>query len=97
MEEQLADPGEARSYLELAIQEYQQDHDLAAFLIALRHIVNAQGGIGRLAKRTGLRRRHLYRVLSNEGNPRFETIIKIVNALNLRIEKLGVHPEGALP
>ena len=81
----LKDPEEARVYLEVAIEEYEQDHDKKAFLQALRNVTDAQGGIGELAKRTDLNREHLYRVLSARGNPRLDTVGSILSALGFRL------------
>ena len=36
---------EAATYLQVALEEYQTDGDLEAFLLALRHVAEAQGGI----------------------------------------------------
>ena len=47
----LHDPAEALSYLEVAIQEYEGDGDKEAFLLALRNVADAQGGIGALSER----------------------------------------------
>ena len=87
--EYLQDPEEARAYLEVAIEEYEQDGDKEAFLLALRNVAEAQGGLGKLAKQTGLNREHLYRVLSEEGNPRLDTVGRILHGLGFR---LSVHP-----
>jgi probable addiction module antidote protein len=38
-----------------------------------------------LAKDTGLGRESLYKSLSGEGNPSFDTILKITRALGLRL------------
>ena len=38
------------------------DGDSQAFMLALKNVVEAQGGIGHLSKRTGLDRAHLYRI-----------------------------------
>lgn len=47
-------------------------------------------GMTEISKATGLNRQHLYRSLSENGNPKLETIDKIVRALGLRlsVEKL---------
>jgi probable addiction module antidote protein len=47
---------------------------LEAFLLALRHVAQAQGGIGKLATKTHLNRESLYKTLSNKGNPKLQTI-----------------------
>ena len=83
--ERLSDPEESRVYLEVAIEEYENDGNSAAFLLALRDVVNAQGGIGKLAEGTGLNRQHLYRALSESGNPQFGTIAKVVRGLGFRL------------
>lgn len=80
----LSDPEEARAYLDVAIEEYEEDRDLEAFLLALRNVADAQGGLGELAKRTGLNREHLYRALSEEGNPQLNTVDKILRGLGFR-------------
>jgi probable addiction module antidote protein len=65
---------EAAIYLQVALEEYQDDGDLEAFLLALRHVADAQGGIGKLSKKTHLNRESLYKTLSNKGNPKLQTI-----------------------
>ncbi|MEL6821765.1 MAG: DNA-binding protein [Calditrichota bacterium] len=90
VEKRLTDnPDEARLYLLEAMQEYFNDNNLSTFLVALRHVVNSQGGIGLIAERSGLDRRHLYRVLSDNGNPHFSTIITVLRALNIKVDRLG--------
>ena len=83
--EDLKDPEEARAYLEVALEEYEQDRDTEAFLMALRHVAEAQGGIGKLAERTKLNREHLYRALSGKGNPKLETLDAILHGLGFRL------------
>ncbi len=39
----LKDKKESATYLQVALVEYQKDGDLKAFLLALRHIAEAQG------------------------------------------------------
>jgi probable addiction module antidote protein len=56
------------------------------FLVALRDIVKAQGGMTALSKATGLGRESLYKTLSPNGNPEFKTIVIILDALGLKID-----------
>ncbi len=65
---------EATAYLQVALEEYQNDGDFEAFLLALRHVAEAQGGIGKLSKRTHLNRENLYKALSGKGNPKLQTL-----------------------
>lgn len=57
----LADPQEAKVYLMVALEEYETDADTDNFMLALRNVAEAQGGIGTLAKKTELNRPHLYK------------------------------------
>lgn len=92
--EQLRNPEIAKAYLDVALEEYEQDGDLAFFLEALRNVAEAREGITRLAEKTGLNRQNLYRVLSPEGNPELRTISLILHNLGYR---LSVQPIQASP
>jgi len=77
----LQDPKSAAIYLE----ECLKDGDMNFFTEALKHVAEAQGGVARLSKKTRLNRETLYRTLSKEGNPRLDTLTKVLGALGLRI------------
>ena len=47
-----------------------------------------------LAKDTGLGRESLYKALSGQGNPSFATILKVMNALGLRLAALPMARQG---
>lgn len=85
MEDFRRDPKEAEVYLKLALQEYEEDGDTEALLLALRTVAEAQGGVGTLAKKTDLTRQSLYKALSPRGNPRLSTIGMILKALGYRL------------
>ena len=75
-EEDMAD------YLEACFQEAGND---AAFIAkALGHIARARG-MSQLARDTGLGRESLYKALSGERVPGFDTILKVTKALGLRL------------
>jgi probable addiction module antidote protein len=93
--EHLRDPEEARTYLEIAVEEFEEDNDNEAFLLALRNVAEAQGGIGALANRTQLNREHLYRALSKRGNPRLDTVSRILHWLGFRLSVERTQPEAA--
>ena len=42
-------------------------------------------GMSRVAQETGLAREALYRALSADGNPAFATVLKVTDALGLRL------------
>ena len=81
----LADKTEAIAYLKVALAEYETDQDADVFMLALRNVAQAQGGIAKLAKRTELDRVHLYRILSSQGNPRFLTLDNILRTMGFRL------------
>jgi len=83
VQEIVKDPAEAAEYLTAALEEYENDGNLPSFLTAIRTVVEAQGGIGKLADKTKLNRQHLYRSLSEKGNPTIRT-------LNLILQNIGV-------
>lgn len=76
---------EATTYLQVALEEYQKDNDAEALLMALRHVADAQGGIGELARKTQLNRESLYRTLSSKGNPRLQTLGTVLKALGFEL------------
>jgi probable addiction module antidote protein len=80
--EHLRTPEEMAVYLEASIEEARGD---AAFIArALGDIARAKG-MARVARDAGLSRESLYKALSGERNPAFETILKVINALGLKL------------
>ncbi|GAB5411507.1 MAG: putative addiction module antidote protein [Chlamydiales bacterium] len=77
--EDLQDPEEAAEYLNAAMQ----DDDPQVFLLAIRDVVEAQGGMSWLADRSKLNRESLYRTLSARGNPRLTSLRAVLNAFGL--------------
>jgi len=84
----LRDPREAAAYLNAALE----DEDPRVFLVALKDIAEAHGGISKLAHATELNRESLYRTLSLRGNPSFHSLIAILQACNL---DLSIRPAAA--
>ncbi len=90
VKEKLEDPQEAVSYLNTALEEYEKESDTEAFLLALRTVTEARGGISQLAKKTNLNREHLYRTLSSKGNPRLNTLEAVLHGLGFRLSIIPV-------
>ena len=67
-------------YLNVALEE----NDPRYFAKALGNVARAKG-MTSISEATGLGRQSLYRSLSDEGNPRIETLFKILAALNVRL------------
>jgi probable addiction module antidote protein len=68
------------AYLEAAFEE----GDSSLIAAALGDIARAKG-MAQVAHDAGLGRESLYKALSPEGNPEFATIMKVVNALGLKL------------
>lgn len=81
---QLQESEEAAAYLNAALQ----DDDPHAFLLAMRDIAEAQGGMSWLAEHSELNRENLYRTLSLKGNPRFFNLLAVLDAFGL---ELSIH------
>ncbi len=80
--EHLRTPEEMAAYLEACIEEANGD---AAFVAkALGNIARAKG-MAQVARDAGLSRESLYKALSGERSPGFDTILKVIEALGLKL------------
>jgi probable addiction module antidote protein len=77
---ELRDPEFAAGYLQACLDYETVD----AFLIALKDVAKANGGMTKLAETTSLGRESLYKTLSAQGNPEFRTLNAILSALGMR-------------
>jgi len=73
---------EARAeYLKAVMAE----NDEGLLMLAIREIIDSMGGIGKLAKETGLARESLYRTFSEKGNPTYSTLFKVLDNIGLQL------------
>jgi probable addiction module antidote protein len=61
------------------------DEDPSVFLLALRDVADAHGGVRALSEETRLNRESLYRMLSKAGNPSLDSLSSVLNAIGLRL------------
>lgn len=87
--ESLKDPCEAAAYLNAAIEE----GDRAVFLLALRNVAEAHGGMAAIARKANLSRESLYRMLSGKGNPEIKSLYTLLHAIGLRLA-VEAEPHG---
>lgn len=85
LRERLADKEKAIGYLDVSLEEYQIDGDTPFFLKGIRNIIEAQGGVGELAKQTQIEAEVLLEMLSSENAPRLDTFIQILTALGCQL------------
>ena len=80
--EHLRTPEEMAAYLEACIEE--ADGDAALIAKGLGDSARAQG-MTQVARDSGLSRESLYKALSGVRSPSFDTILKVVTALDLKL------------
>ena len=86
--EHLRTPEEMAAYLEACLEEANGD---AAFIAkALGDIARAKG-MSQVARDAGVSRESLYKALSGERTPGFDTILKVMAALGLKLHAEAVH------
>ena len=76
--------GDVVAYLNAALE----DGDLHLIVAALGDIARARR-MTSVAREAGLARESLYRALSDNGNPEFGTVLKVLRALGLRLQVAG--------
>jgi len=86
--ESLRNPDEAAAYLNACLE----DEDVRVFLLALRDVADARGGIRTLSRETHLNRESLYRMLSRAGNPSLGSLAAVLSACGLRLAVQSAAP-----
>lgn len=80
--EHLRTPQEIAAYLEACFED--SDGDPAFIARALGNVARAKG-MTQVARDAGLSRESLYKALSGDRSPSFETILKVIRALGLKL------------
>jgi probable addiction module antidote protein len=84
----LKNPDEAAHYLNACLE----DEDEHVFLLALRDVAEAHGGVRALSRNAHLNRENLYRMLSKSGNPSLDSLAAVLNACGLRLAVQSTQP-----
>lgn len=79
--ETLKEPSEAAGYLNAAL-DYG---DIDGFLEALRNVVEAHGGMTKLAEQTSKGRNSLYKTIASTGNPYLRNTNEILQTLGFHL------------
>jgi probable addiction module antidote protein len=58
----------------------------SAFIADALGVVARARGMTQVARKAGLARESLYRALGKSGNPELETVIRVMNAIGLRLD-----------
>lgn len=76
------DPKEAIEYLQVALEDYQTYGNTDVFLFLLQTVIDAQGGVSKLAKQADMDPQMLSKVLSNDDT-------SLIDALGIVLKALG--------
>ena len=82
----LNDEDTIAAYLTAALEDPNPD----VFLAAVRDVARARG-MAQLAKDAGLGRESLYKALTPGAKPRYDTVLKLLHALGVKISATPVH------
>lgn len=90
--ERLQTPEDIAGYINAVIDE----NDVPTFLLALRDVADAQG-LGKVAEQANLNRENVYRMLSDQGNPRLKSLFSVLYVLGLevRVEPMKSRAQSA--
>jgi probable addiction module antidote protein len=77
--ESLRNPDDAAHYLNACLE----DEDARVFLLALRDVADAHGGIRAMSRDIHLNRESLYRMLSKSGKPSLDSLAAVLNGCGL--------------
>lgn len=81
LDEDLQDPSEALGYLDACLE----DGDPNVFLLALRDVVRARGGIAKLAESAALNCEQLDRILSDGGSVELKNLEGLLSLMGFRL------------
>ncbi|MEZ4282675.1 MAG: transcriptional regulator [Myxococcota bacterium] len=81
LDERLQDPISAIGYLNACLE----DEEPEVFLLALRDVARARGGLEKLAESASLNPEYVVRMLSEVGNPELRTLETLLDALGFRL------------
>jgi len=75
---------EVDEYVSIIFEEYEQSGDMAALLSSLRVVCRLKG-LSQVAETSGLSRKGVQKALSEDGNPKFETVNALMHAMGYRL------------
>ncbi len=67
------------------ISQVLEDGDMDELLVAIGNIAKAKG-MNQIAQETGLGRESLYKTFAPGAKPRFETVVKVLNSLGVKLQ-----------
>lgn len=89
--ESLKDPEEAAAYLKASLDEALETNEFSIFQLALRNVVEAQGGIKDVSSKMDVGRESFYKSLSLKAKPRFSTIMHALKNCGVEMDFRPLH------
>ena len=86
----LKNEGDIAAYLEAVMEEGGND---PAYIVHALGVVARAQNMSKLARDAGMSREGLYKAFSGTGNPSFSTVVKVADALGLRINFTASHSQ----
>ena len=80
------DEDNVKEYINAALEQYFEDHNKELFLASLKEIIKAKGGVTEFSRHAHINRQHIYKMLSDKGNPSFDNIGSLLMALGLKLQ-----------
>jgi probable addiction module antidote protein len=71
----------AEEFLKVTMEDYSENSNKGELLLSLRHLAEAEG-FSRLVGKPGISRDVFYKSPAPSGNPRIDTLMAILKALN---------------
>ena len=92
-----ADREEAIGFLQAIMEDYQVFGNPAAVVSAIQAVVESQGGVAEVAKRTSMDPQTLMKVLSSQDAPRIDTLRTILTGVGCRLSIEPLTEEDTQP
>ena len=86
LKDQFQDEENVKEYINAALEQYFEDHSKELFLASLKEVIKAKGGVTEFSRQVHINRQHIYKMLSDKGNPSFDNIGSLLIALGLKLQ-----------
>jgi len=70
------------------ISQYLDSKEMDELLSAIGHIAKAKG-MSQVSKDTGLGRESLYKAFAKGSKPKFDTVLKVLNSLDIKLKAVA--------
>jgi len=86
LKDQFQDEENVKEYINAALEQYFEDHNKELFLASLKEVIKSKGGVTAFSRQVHINRQHIYKMLSDKGNPSFDNIGSLLIALGLKLQ-----------